>query len=408
MLSPKNYLQLNAIHILIDGLFDSVPLLLSFMIISFGAGEKEVGVIISLAILMSTIAGLSSIFFSRRFGFLRTLSFVTFLYGIGFVSNTFSQHIYVAGLFFVVAIAGHGVFHNLAFSYLTLNSDRRLLGKVMSDFTAIGDIGRVPLVSFAGFAAAFTLFEFPGWRLVCLLYGVGALVFAVYMLWSSSFEAATSAEEKVTPENLPKDKSKRHFPSFSLLRDRQLALSMAASMLNAFSGDMIFTFLPLLLFAKGIDPKIIGTFALGFTVGSFLGKLACGRMVDRFGTKKVFVISEILLAVLLGLLVQGQDLPVIIIASLLLGAVTKGTVPVVQTIITEPVRERQHYNDVFSINTFLRGGISIVTPLLFGLIASHFGIDWIYIIMALGAVAAAIPVLMMDKGMRPHSPSESS
>lgn len=410
MLSRKKFLQLNAFHILIDGLYDSMPLLLSFMIISFGAGEKEVGLIISLAIMASTVAGLSSIFFSRRFGFQRTLSLIALLYGLGFLSNAFSQHLYFAGLCFIIAVAGHGVFHNLAFSYLTLNSERRLLGKVMSDFTAVGDIGRVPLVSFAGFVAAATLLEFPCWRFVCLLYGAGALVFAGY-LFCSSFGAGEGGEAdgdgQAARENLSKDRPKRQFPAFSLLRDRQLALAMGASILNAFSGEMIFTFLPLLLFAKGIDPKIIGTFALGFTLGSFVGKLACGRLVDRFGAKKVFAISEVMLAGLLVLLVMGHELPVIIGISLLLGIVARGTVPVVHTIIAEPVREDQHYDDVFSINTFLRGGTCILTPLLFGLVASRFGIDWIYIIMAVAAALAAIPVLLMGKNTRLENPAES-
>lgn len=401
MLRTK-YLQLNAFHILVDGLFESVPLLLSFMIISFGAGEAAVGVIMSLAIMANTVAGLSAIFFSRRLGFLRTLSVIALLYGVGFISNGFSQHIYFTGLCFIIAVAGHGVFHNLAFSYLTANSERRLFGKVMSDFTAIGDIGRVPLVSFAGFVAAFTLFGFPGWRLVCLLYGALALAFAAYI-----FAASFSASNEDVKDVLPTEKPRRHFPSFSLLRDRQLALSMSASVLNSFSSDMIFTFLPLLLFAKGIDPKIIGTFALGFTVGSFLGKLACGRLVDRFGSRKIFIISEILLACLLVLLVQGQELPMIITISLLLGVVARGAVPVIHTIIVEPVREKQHYDDIFSINTFLRGGTSILTPLLFGLIASHFGMDWVYILMAVAAVLAAVPVLMMNKDARSQDSIEA-
>ena len=74
---------------------------------------------------------------------------------------------------------------------------------------------------------------------------------------------------------------------------------MLASILNAFSNDRIFTFLPLLLIGKGVDPKIIGSFALGFSVGSFLGKMACGRFVDSFGPRKVFVAAELLLTVLL-------------------------------------------------------------------------------------------------------------
>lgn len=382
---------LNASHIIIDGLFDSVPILLSFIVISLGAGEKETGIIISLAIMGSTLLGLSTIFFSRHLGVLRTLSLIILLNGIGFFTNAFSRNIHLVGFCFIIAIAGYCVFHNVAFTYLTSNSDRRSLGKIMGNFTAIGDIGRIPFVSLAGFIAAYSAFGFSGWRIVCLTYGLGAILFAGYIFFSTFY-----IKEKNYQKAPPIAEPKSHFPSFSLLRNHQYALPISANVLDSFGSDQIFSFLPYLLFAKGIDPKVIGAFALAFTFGCFLGKVVCGRMVDLFGTRKVFVISEAIMAILLVILVLGQQLFIIVGASLLLGIVTKGTIPVVQTIITEPVREKHKYDDIFAINTFFRGVTNMITPLLFGFIASSFGINWIYGIMVIAAVCAIIPVLMMD------------
>lgn len=180
-----------------------------------------------------------------------------------------------------------------------------------------------------------------------------------------------------------------------MLRDRELFLAMLGSVLNACSNDRIFTFLPLLLIAKGIDPKIIGSFALGFTLGSFLGKMACGRFVDIFGPRKVFIAAELLLTLFLCVLIASGSLIVIVLVALLLGIVTKGTVPVIQAIITEPVQNSGAYDDVFSINSFLRGITNMLTPLLFGLIAAAWSMDVIYAIMAVVASIAAIPVWMM-------------
>lgn len=389
MLSQR--LLLNMSHIIIDGLFESVPILLSFMVISFGAGEKETGIIISLAIMGSTLVGLSTIFFSRYLGLLRIASLIILLYGIGFFTNAFSKNVYLAGFCFIIAIAGYSVFHNVAFTYLTANSDRRSLGKTMGTFTAIGDIGRVPFASLAGFIAAVSTFGFSGWRIVCLTYGLGAIGFAGYLLFSSFY-----ATEKNTQESLSITLEKKSFPSFSMLRNRQCALPIIANLLDAFGSDQIFTFLPYLLFTKGIDPKIIGTFALAFTFGCFLGKIVCGRMVDLFGTRKIFIIAEAIMAVLLVILVLGHHVFTIVGTSFLLGIVTKGTIPVIQTIITEPIREKHNYDDIFAISTFSRGTTNMLTPLLFGFIASLLGISWIYSIMAIAAVCAVIPVLKMD------------
>lgn len=144
MLSRARYILLNAYHILIDGLFDAVPILLAFMVISFGEGEKEVGLIVSVGTAAGTAAGLGTLLLSRKLGFMQTITLVTAVCGAGFCAATFSGNIVVAGLCFILAVAGYNVFHNIAFSYLTLHTERRRLGRVMSDFTAIGDVGRIP------------------------------------------------------------------------------------------------------------------------------------------------------------------------------------------------------------------------------------------------------------------------
>ena len=386
MLSRARYILLNAYHILIDGLFDAVPILLAFMVISFGEGEKAVGLIVSVGTAAGTAAGLGTLLLSGKLGFMQTITLVTAVCGAGFCAAAFSGNIVVAGLCFILAVAGYNVFHNIAFSYLTLHTERRRLGRVMSDFTAIGDVGRIPLVSLAAFAAAYSFGGFPGWRVVCISYGAAALAAALWLFFSCRGERPETREEA---------SGGRSFPAFGIFKDREIFLAMLASILNAFSNDRIFTFLPLLLIGKGVDPKIIGSFALGFSVGSFLGKMACGRFVDSFGPRKVFVAAELLLTVLLCALIMADQLVLIVSIALLLGIVTKGTVPVIQAIITEPVRDAASYGDVFSINSFLRGITNMLTPLLFGFLASAWSMNAIYAIMAVVAAVAAVPVLLM-------------
>jgi MFS family permease len=170
---------------------------------------------------------------------------------------------------------------------------------------------------------------------------------------------------------------------------------MFASLLDAFGSTQVFVFLPFLLFAKGIDPRVIGAFAFAFTFGGFAGKTVLGRLVDRFGAKIVFYISEAVMAVLLIVLILAEQFYSIIGASLLLGIVTRGTVPVIQMIITEPVRESREYNDIFAINNFSRGIANILSPLLYGFVASAASISWSFGIMAIVVLLALVPVMLM-------------
>lgn len=358
--------------------------------LSFGVGEKEAGVIISLANGVNTFAGLCTIFFSHHLGLFNTLGIIILLNSIGFLTNAFSSSLYLTGFCFIIATAGFGVFHNVAFSYITATSERQSLGKAMGDFTAIGDIGRIPLASLAGFLAAISIFEIPGWRVVCFAYGIGALLFAGY-IWRSF----RSEIPGLVADNPPAATPKKVFPSFSILRRRQYLLPISASVLDAFGGNQIFVFLPFLLFAKGIDLKVIGGFALAFTIGCFIGKTLLGRLVDKFGARKVFLISEFILAILLVILIFGDNIFVVVGVSLLLGAVTKGTVPVIQTIIVEPSGNKDEHVGIFSINTFSRGIANMISPLVFGFIASAIGINWAFVIMAIISVCAIIPVLLM-------------
>ncbi|MDE8731401.1 MFS transporter, partial [Desulfovibrio desulfuricans] len=89
-------------------------------------------------------------------------------------------------------------FHNISFSNITANTERQSLGRVMSDFTAIGEVGRIPLVSFVAFAAAYSVGTMPGWRAVCLAYGVLALCAAMWLFYTA-VKKSPSADASTQP-----------------------------------------------------------------------------------------------------------------------------------------------------------------------------------------------------------------
>ena len=390
--NSKPTFLLNIFHVLIDGLFESVPLLLSFMAIAWGSGEKEVGLIISLAVMASTLTGLATKPLSRRFGRLTALIWITALYGAGFFMNAFSANLYFAGGCFILATAGHTVFHSISFSYLSAATDRTELGTALGNFTALGDIGRVPFTALTGFMAASSLAGLPGWRIVSFLYGLGALLFSYWagvLLFSG--KGSTPVEPPTTAT------ATKNLPDFSLLRNSRHALPILANSFDAFGSDRIFTFLPFLLLVKQIEPQQIGLFALLFTLSGLGGKMVCGRLVDRFGARAVFLAAESLMALLLGILVVANQPSLLLVTAFLLGIVTKGTVPVVQTIVANTVENPAVYDDIFTLNSLARGVTNILAPLVFGFIAAAYGVVWAYGVMGVAACCAVLPIAMMKK-----------
>ena len=418
MMTRARFIMLNLYHILVDGLFDTVPVILSFMALAYGSGETEVGLIVSLGTALSTAAGLGTSWFSRRFGFAGSVALISGVAGLGLIGAGLASTLRTGGMAgtgvcMLLVMAGFAVFHNLSFSYITANTERARLGRVMSDFTAIGDVGRIPLVSFAAFAAAYSVGSMPGWRAICLAYGALALGAGLWLYCtrrsfaesSESGQAAPSATAATTSSTgapaAARPARRNPFAAFAILKNRAVLLAMLGSMLNAFSNDRIFTFLPLLLVAKGMDAKTIGSFALGFTLGSFAGKMACGRLIDIFGTRKIFIAAGLTLTLLLCALLSSNNLVLTLLLALAIGIVTKGTVPVIQTIITEPVQGAHNYEAIFTVNSFGRGITNILTPVLFGGLAARWSMDAVYLLMAAVATLSIVPVVFMGKPERP-------
>ncbi len=391
-IKAKPTFLLNIFHILIDGLFESVPLLLSFMAIAWGSGEKEVGLILSLAVMASTLTGLATKPLSRRFGRLTALTWITALYGAGFLLNAFSANLYFAGGCFILATAGHTVFHSISFSYLSSATNRTGLGTALGNFTALGDIGRVPFTALTGFVAASSLAGLPGWRIVSFFYGLGALLFSY---WSGAY--LFSQNDRTPVDEAAAAKPTKNLPDFSLLRKSRYALPILANCFDAFGSDRIFTFLPFLLLAKGIEPQQIGLFALLFTISGLGGKIACGRLVDRFGARPVFLAAESSMVLLLGILVVATQSSLLMGTAFFLGIVTKGTVPAVQTIVANTVEDPAEYDDIFTLNNLSRGATNILAPLVFGFIAAAHGVNWAYCVMGIAAGCAVLPIALLKK-----------
>lgn len=390
MLSQKKYVLLNAYHIMNDGFFDAVPVLLTFVALAYGLGEKEIGMVVSCGTALGTVTGLATMFLSRYLSPLKTISLLIGVGGAGFVAASFSPGFLFAGISFTVVMFGYSLFHNICFSYLTVHTERKKLGRILSDFAAIGDIGRIPFIAIAGYLSAFTFFNVSGWKLVSFFFGIVGLVSAVLLFLFSKEDAV---EERFVHAG-------SSIPSFNILQDRSVILSMAASILNTFGNEKIFTFLPMLILFKGFDPGIVGTFAVGFTVGSFLGKMACGRLLDRYDPKIVFIVAESVLSLFLFLIIYSTSLSVIMFFAFFIGLLTKGTVPVIQAIITVPFQDIGDYDKIFSINSFVRGIINIFTPLLFGVIASIWNINVVYVIMAAASFLAVVPMLYFNMAAR--------
>ena len=98
MLKSKLALGLNIYHIIVDGLHDAIPIFLAFIVLTLGTGEREVGIIVSLVALFSTLASLGTVYLSERYTMLTLTALTVLLYGVGYVGVAFSNSLFTIGL----------------------------------------------------------------------------------------------------------------------------------------------------------------------------------------------------------------------------------------------------------------------------------------------------------------------
>lgn len=379
-----NRFLLPVLHLFNDGYLAAMPLLLPFMTADLGISLSVVGFLGSLLNFSGIILALPAGMLAARFGAGRVLSYAVLLYGLGFFVLGVSPGLPVVVLGFLLGSFAFGIFHPVAFSAVARQAEPGGLGKQMGTFAATGDIGRI------GFAATITvLVAWSSWRTTALLYAAIAAVVFVFCVFSSRHDRGEADSREP-----------RKALDFSLFKNNRFLMANFASVLDSFANSSLFIFLPFLLTFRGIDAALMGSFTGVFFVGNLLGKVVIGRLVDTVGQNRLFIISELCVAVFFILLSQVQNLFLIMGIAFLLGFLTKGAVPITNTMIAEAVAGTESFEGAYSVNSFTMSIANTVAPLVFGVLANSLGIQMVFQVCAVVAASATIPACILSRLIR--------
>ncbi|MBS1230523.1 MAG: major facilitator superfamily 1 [Proteobacteria bacterium] len=364
--------SLGVLHVLNDGFLASLPLLLPFMQRDLGLGFESIGLLSSILAFAGVVLALPSARMARRFGGPRVLGIALLLYSVAFILAGCASGLVSLSVSFALASIGFGLFHPIAFALVAHRSSAQEVGKKMGDFTAVGDLGRIGIAAAATFLVAAL-----GWRETVIVYGVLPLLIFALFFRHTPVHLDAAAQVGAKPHGL------RCSENF--------IFAVIAGGLDALASSSIFIFIPFLLVHRGIPTALLGALSGAFFVGNMLGKVLVGRVVDRLGCFCVFVVSEVVMAALLFYLSSETSTGLIALLSVLLGAVTKGTVPVINTMVTNSVPDRALYEKAFGIVSFVGGVAAVVAPYVYGLVAERFGIVAVFHLCACFALLAIIP-----------------
>ncbi|HSW97356.1 MAG TPA: MFS transporter [Candidatus Saccharimonadales bacterium] len=378
----KDIKLLNLLHILNDGSKVGLVILLPFIAKDLHINLIQVGLLGTILNVCLILFAIPAGYFSTRIGGFKTLLIALLFYALGYFATGFvSSYVNLFCTFFIAGI-GFGMFHPIALILLTEWVDKRTRGREMGNFTALGDIGTVGIPIILVF-----LIPFFGWRSVALSFGIlmGLVCIFLYKRQPAKKEEYVSSKQKQVKS------------FFWFLKHKQFLLVAAVGGLDAFASGSLFIFLPFFLLRKGISSETLGMFAAVFFIGSFIGKAFLGRFVDTFGNKKVFILSELSMAILIILLTQVNSFILIMVIAVILGGFTKGTAPVSATMLSDVIDKEGHAEKAFGINGVLQGVAISISPALLGVISDKFSIIIAFYTMAFVAVCAAIPAIFLTK-----------
>ena len=370
------------LHLFNDGYLAAMPLVLPFAAEEFSIPLSMIGLLGSLLSFSGIILALPAGAAAARFGAVRLLSFAVLCYSIGFLLLGTAGGIAAIFAAFILGSIAFGIFHPIAFSAVAKESSSSQLGRNMGIFAATGDIGRI------AFAAAVTfIIGLTSWRFTSFLYGIAALFL---FLFCFIYALRRNDGNKETAS-----KSKKKL-DYSILKKKAFELSNVASFLDSFANASLFIFIPFLLTFRGIDAAFIGVFTSVFFVGNLLGKVIMGRLTDRVKEEYLFIGCECCIFIALIILALSPSAVIISILALILGFFTKGTVPIVSTMIAQSVGETE-YEAAYSVNSLSTSIANTLAPLFFGLLADILGVQAIFFACGIAALLAAVPAIVLVK-----------
>lgn len=386
--STSSFRTLNILHILNDGFNTSLVLFLPFFVTDLPISLTEAGLLGTILNSLGMLCALPAGYIAARFGGIKILILSSILYGAGYIATGMSSSYGWILFSFAIAGIGFGFFHPVAFAVVAQTSEKKKMGKNMGNFTAVGDLGKMVIPAILTFIVVVI-----GWQTTAILYGVIAIACGVlfFILQKERTNLLKVAEEKTKVSHL------------HILSHPPFFLALATSFLDTFSSASLFVFLPFLLLNRGIDAAFLGTFSAMFFLGSMFGKSILGHFSDTYNNATIVILSELLMAICIALLAYSTSIIIIIICSIIVGIFTKGTVPVIQTMISDASKHHENFEKSFGISGLNASIALTISPVFLGFIAQKWGIEATFFVMSAIALLAIIPAFLFRLSSNHHT-----
>lgn len=366
-----------------DGLSSAIYVLLPILAQSFGLNYGQVGLFKATKSLTQSVLEVSSGFATERFGERHILTGALLMSGLGYLLLSFATTPNLMLFCFVILGVG-GAYHHAPSSALVthsyaINKRRRALGF----YNSSGDAGKLAFTALISLATIVSV----TWQTVAFGYGLITLGFAGAVYWVLSRSGLGRGDHHIS-----KNRSNQKLGWGILDRPKFTAL-LTTVLMDSMVQAGVLTFVAFAMIAKDV-PVYAATFASVLVlIGGMLGKAVCGFMADRIGMRLAFTLLQTLTALGLVLLVLASSTTAFILLPFL-GVAVQGTSSITYVLVNDLIhvdRTARGYSLIYTASSLA----SVVGPLGFGLIGDQYGIETAMLAMAVVAVIAILPCILL-------------
>ena len=361
------------------------PLVYPLVLVQLGFGYAELGIMLGVASAvggsLQLVAGGLGRFIKRHLLLGLGNAFVGICFVLIAVAQSFPQFF----LWTVMSRVGGAAQHPVGSALLSHHFQRKHLGTALAAHFTAGNVGTALIPLFAAI-----LISFWGWRITTILFALPAIIVGVGMCIFLEDPRAKNEPESVTKHAFWQDSK------LAIANTNLRWILLAAVVAAGGSGHgIVSTFLPLYLTHDlGMGPTTVCLVFTVMMIGSILGPMLGGKLVDRWHPQKVLLGAYALAALTTVLFpwVSG-NLFSTSAAALILGVSAFGTHPILQTMVVQVTDDR--IRDMgfawFYTAAFMAG--AIWSPAV-GFIAESIGLTAVFGAMAASFVLASICIVL--------------
>ena len=391
----------NLLHIFNDGYLTSLALLLPFIAADFDLDYAEAGLIKSTTSIAISAAQIPAGLAAERFGEILILGL-----GTAWFSLSYAAMLVVAGYPLVLLLAfsggvGGGAFHPVGTALIANVFPEERSGAAIGTLNSCGDVGKVVFPAVVGM-----LVVVIGWRWTFAVEGAAGAVLALLYLFFFRREIVERLQQLRRQRQGAVDQSDRRDRSlrgrlagWGICAPRQFTLYTTIGFVDVAARTAVTAFLGFALFEAGIeDGETLGWLMSLHFFGGAIGKLLCGMVVGRWGSRSVILATEVL--TVLGCLAMpsvpsGWPLLLFLPA---FGFVLNGTSSAIYIGLAPTFTREQRsrgYALYYSINFFSVA----LAPVLFGLVADAFELRAVFLSAGL-VMAMGLPLVFFMRDER--------